>query len=478
MTGAVRRQPVPICSFGFNIPCRRFLITANVTRDRRIPVVDEFVLRVLKLCGTMPVRRLGSYLGLSGPETDTVVADLERRGLVVIDGDDASLHPSSHEHFRAGGGEELEILETDAWVDRLWFDLVSRNMMRPDGNRPLSNGIDVGVDRSALDLPAEFARAAFQENFADYLRDVRRMANPDRFTLYSVSDVIPERFGSVMIHGFEGLVFEPHPRLVPHLLDAEAHQSARYRPLNTALMDAYRSLRGAEPTGAGHADFRRLTGETVLGQALASEGDLDIDAWLAADTAKRASGRQPLFGAAYVERNRKLFLDMLEQQALPPLRKRTGTRFDLIWFRSGGTKWGVSPDVQELILGVRNSIRAALPRRVNMTSTLVIPRSNTFLRKRFARVFDAGLISPKGFMSPSVEVVLLKGVAAIVLVAARLSRTVSTSVGYVIADPSGVSRLEDAIGWEKASKRSEQVWMPAAEDAAATVRSRPAMRDA
>jgi hypothetical protein len=44
------RQPVTVCTYGFNVPCRRFLIRANVTRDRRLPVVDEFVLRTLKLC--------------------------------------------------------------------------------------------------------------------------------------------------------------------------------------------------------------------------------------------------------------------------------------------------------------------------------------------------------------------------------------------------------------------------------------------
>ena len=60
--------PTTVCSFGFNIPCRRFLIRANVTRDRRLPVVDEFVLRALKLCENVPVRRLAAYFGFTGAE--------------------------------------------------------------------------------------------------------------------------------------------------------------------------------------------------------------------------------------------------------------------------------------------------------------------------------------------------------------------------------------------------------------------------
>lgn len=454
----LKPQLEPICTFGFNVPCRRFLVTANVTRDKRIPVVDEFVLRVLKLCEKIQIRRLGSYLGLSELETNIVVNDLLSRSLIVIDGDNAELHPSSHEHFRASEEGEIKILETDAWVDRLWFDLVSRNMMRPDRSRPLSNGIPIPVDGAALNLPTEFAKAAFESNFAEYLRDVRRVESPDRFSLYSVSEVLPERFGSILLLGSEGLLFEPHPRVIPHLLDVEVHQSARYRPLSNAMMDAYRALKGPEPSTAGYNEFRRLTGATALGEKLAPEGNFDLPAWMTSETANRAAGRQPVFGAAYIERNRLLFLKMLEDRALPQFRNRPQTHFDLIWFRSGGTKWGVSPDLHETVLGIRNCVKNALPRRIWMTSTLVIPTSSKFAYRRFERIFDAGIISHPGFLSPSVEVILLKGVAAMVLVSVSLSRAVSTTVGFVIADRAGVAHLESAIGWDKASKRSETVW--------------------
>ena len=77
-------EPITVCTYGFNVPCRRFLISANVTRDRRLPVVDEFVLRTLKLCESVPVKRLGAYFGFSNSETDAVVGDLVNRGLVVL----------------------------------------------------------------------------------------------------------------------------------------------------------------------------------------------------------------------------------------------------------------------------------------------------------------------------------------------------------------------------------------------------------
>lgn len=82
-----RMETMTVNTFGFNVPCRRFLITVNVTRDRRMPLVDEFYLRVLKLCERAPVRRLGAYFGFSQSEMDVVTNDLAARSLIELDGD-------------------------------------------------------------------------------------------------------------------------------------------------------------------------------------------------------------------------------------------------------------------------------------------------------------------------------------------------------------------------------------------------------
>src|SRR5262249_51379333 len=149
------------------VPCRRFLLTANVTRDRRLPIVDEFVLRTLKLCEPVAVKRLAAFFGFSAAESEIVVGDLVGRGLVVVEGDDVSLHPSAHDHFRGSVDGAPHIVEVDSWVDRLWFDLVSRNMMVPERTRPLSNLININSNQMARELPAAFARKAFEENFAE-----------------------------------------------------------------------------------------------------------------------------------------------------------------------------------------------------------------------------------------------------------------------------------------------------------------------
>lgn len=263
-----QREPMTIQTFGFNVPCRRFVISTNVTRDKRLPVVDEFYLRALLICDRIAVKKLGSYFGFSESEMEVVTGDLVAAGLVEVQGDVVSLHPSARQMFRSAEGDVPRITEIESWVEHVWFDLVSRNMMAPERTRPARNLIDIAPTSIARDMPTTFARKAFEMNFADYMRNVRHIQNPENIALYSISGVEPGRFGYVVVRGREDLLLDPHPKLEPSMLEVEPSQTWRYRPLSDALWDAYRRLTLPSPSGAGLAEFARLSGEeTQIGRA-------------------------------------------------------------------------------------------------------------------------------------------------------------------------------------------------------------------
>jgi hypothetical protein len=451
-------EPITVCTYGFNVPCRRFLISANVTRDRRLPVVDEFVLRTLKLCESVPVKRLGPYFGFSSSETDAVIGDLVNRGLVVVDGDAASLHPSAHQMFRGADDGMPRVQEIDPWVDRLWFDLVSHNMMAPDRSRPLPNLVNLRSDGMARDLPTSFARKAFEENFPEYLRKVRRINNPERVGLYSVSDVAPERFGSVVLKGREELVFDPQPHLRPHLLEVEVENILRYRPLTTALTDAYRLLLGPDPSAAGLAEFTRMVADTTVTDAHNPDGLFDLSNWLSANLSVAASERHTLIGASYLQRNVEFFVSLLEKRAARLASTGVPREMQILWYRPGGSGWGTSPDLQEALTALKGILRRALP-KIAIRTRLVIPqvakRDNP---RRFERVFDDAYVTPAGNMSPSIEVLLVGEIGAIVLVRVKLSQVVSAFVGYAVVDSAGVERIRRNLSWDTIMPRSEELW--------------------
>jgi hypothetical protein len=453
---AETREPVTICTYGFNVPCRRFLIRANVTRDRRLPVVDEFVLRTLKLCERVPLRRLAAFFGFNEAEAEAVLADLTAADLVALDGDVAALHASAYSHFRGDQNGVPQVVEVDAWVDRLWFDLVSRNMIASDRARPARHLIDIRPDDMARDLPSAYARKAFEENFAEYLRKVRRLSNPDRFALYSVSEVIPERFGSVVLRGNEDLVFDPNPRLKPDLIEIETEELAKYRPLANALNDAYLRLTRISPSAAGLAEFSRLAADSSITEAYQPTGSFDLRKWLSINSASANSERQALIGAPYIHRNIEFFTKLIDrsprQHADLPIGRK---ELEILWVRPGGSAWGCSPELQEAIVALKVALRRKYG-KVAVRTKLISPRRDN--PRRFERVFDEGYVAPAGYLSPSIEVVFIPGAGTMVLVSVAFSKSVSAFVGYAVTDAASIDRIQRILRPGNVDVRLEELW--------------------
>jgi hypothetical protein len=455
MTGSIL-GPTTVRSFGFNIPCRRFLIRANVTRDRRLPAVDEFVLRALKLCEEVPVRRLATYFGFTAAESEAVMADLTSASLVTVEGDGARLHPSAHEYFRGSGDGAARVLEVDSWVERLWFDLVSKNFAVPDRTRSARNLIDIRPTGMARDLPASYAKKAFEDNFAEYLRKVRRMANPDRFALYSVSEAIAERFGSLVFRMEEHLVFDPEPRLRPDLIAIASEDMLRFRPLATAVLDAYRNLNWIESSATALAEFSSLSGETTVLDAYGGGARFDLTRWLSLNPDKKNPDRQNLVGASYVRRNIDFLTNLIDNLPKPASSIEASKERDIVWYRPGGSGWGCSPELQEAIRLIKFAIRRRFG-KIAIRTKLICP---TVARRdhpdRFKNLFDEGYIAPPGFLSPAVEVVHIPKVATLMLVAVVLSETVEVPVGFASVAAAPLSNVERKL--TQVDARFEELW--------------------
>lgn len=436
-----------IATYGFNVPCRRFVLTSNIVRDRRMPLVDEFVLRILKATEKLSAARLGAFFGFSSAEIVTVVADLQNRGLLSVSNEDVELAPAAHEHFRVGQQGVPQIVEVETWVDRLWFDLVSRNMMTPERKSPLPNLLDLTSAKAAKELPASFARDAFEQNFSEFLRKVRRINNPDAFSLYSVSDVVPDRFGSVVLSGSFDLVLDPEPRLVPKLLEVEAGDLARYRPLTEAMQDAVRRLNDAEPSAAGLTEFRRLSADSTVSAHHNGRQHFSASAWLGDPAVRANPDRMPIIGASYLKRNIKLFLGAIERRTGRKLGSRSPGTVELVWYRPAGSAWGSSPDLQDVIPGVVGSLRNGLPPAWRLRSTLISPASaRKEAQGRFGRLFDRGFASPASHLAAGTEILHLEGIAAMVLMRVALTPVISIPVGFVLSAEGDLRRLENGLG--------------------------------
>lgn len=86
-------------TFGFNLPCRQFVIAAERTKERRLPMVDEFILRTLLVVKSISADRLARFFGFEGRDLGIAVSDLQSRSLVTVDGDNLGLHPRRRRCF-------------------------------------------------------------------------------------------------------------------------------------------------------------------------------------------------------------------------------------------------------------------------------------------------------------------------------------------------------------------------------------------
>jgi hypothetical protein len=446
-----------IATYGFNVPCRRFVLTSNVARDRRMPLTDEFVLRILKVAEKLSAAQLGAFFGFSAAEIVTVVADLQSRGLLIVSHDQVELTLAAHKLFRFDQPGVPQIVEVQTWVDRIWFDLVSRNMMTPERKSPQPNLLDVKSASAVKELPASFARDAFEQNFSGFLRVVRRINNPDAFSLYSVSEVVPDRFGFVVLSGSMNLVLDPEPRLVPKLLDVEPSNVARYRPLTEAMQDAVQRLSDADPSAAGLAEFRRLTGDTTVTAHHSAQQYFNMDAWLVDPAVRSKRDRVPIFGASYLNRNVAALLRATKRGAERTLKGQPPRTLNLIWYRPAGTAWGASVDLLNVVPEIVANLRTIFPAGWSLLSTLISPASaRKEAKARFGRLFDRGLISPASHLAAGTEILILEGIAAMVLTRVALTSQISIPVGFVFSLEEDLRRVEG--GLKSIDDEHDELW--------------------
>ena len=392
----------------FQVPCRRFTIKANVTRERQMPVVDEFVLRLVHVVQKISVERLAGYFGFSGSEIETVLLELTERGLLESDDREISLSPKGQELFKGlTEGELPRLAAIEPWTEGVWFDLVSRNIMTPARFRSLPNLLSIPEQPNARQVPETYARTAFEQNFHDYARRVRRHPDADQLAIYSISEV------EAGIYGYQPMPAEcwldcgTTLETSLHLPFAD-NDPARFALLSMAAVDVWAMLSGPEQSASGLADYERMTGDDRPGR-LRQSGDAST--WSQVLALGDRDGDPLIFGATYLDYNVGKFCGVIES-ALAAGRTASGSP-SIIWLRPGGTAWGRTFKVGETLQRIDETLSSGGVK--DAQTIMIVPRAvPTGQRRNLKRVFDEGRLAPTGFYPADLEIILIPGVAAMV----------------------------------------------------------------
>ena len=439
-------------TFGFNLPCRQFVIAAERTRERRMPMVDEFILRALLVVKSISADTLARFFGFEGRDLGIAISDLQSRSLVTVDGDTLSLHASAKEMFRTSTEDAPTITVAEPLNADVWVDLVTKHMVSGRGLRNVQHLIPLPV-RQQLD-EAE-ARAAFHDNFRDYLRIARNDQKADQWSLYSILDVHAGRYSFVQIGGSERLTLQGTPRLESHLNLREADSKGRGKQLTEAMSIELRKLDHVSPSQASFNEFARMFKHRDWSQWFSPQGHFDLAGWFQQDMNSRLGRTVPLVGYPYVERNRLAIAELLDDA---PLDFSGDHRWQTWWLRPGGSLWGATEDVPATLESLRSVIRARA-KGGTLSSVLISPASvMDTLSRTFSRVFDMGVRAPTRKVPTALEVVLIADRVAVVSVMVPLSESVCVPIGYATSDETVVRRIAELGGLDELIREGTRLW--------------------
>ena len=372
-----------------------------------------------------------------------VLADLQKRSLITINNNNISLHLSAQEMFRTSGDNPPTITTVESFPARVWFELISQSMIDSKGRHDVKHLINLKPIPTRMDIEEGFAREAFNLNFQQFLRQIRKIKNPDKWSLYSIVDVQPSRFSFAQIGGKQELFLtDSQPRLETTLLPMESDRPHQLRLLTDAMSSAIDSLDDPEPTISAISDWSRLANSESIKLSTNKDGFVDIREWLR--IIKNNSSQQCAYiGHPYLEKNRQMLSTLIAELDMKP-RQVLDDVYRLYWFRPGGSSWGLSEDTNVFLSEVRSSVRRQSSK--GLSTTLIAPASVNLKKFRnFQRIFDNGLQAKSGRMSQSLEVLLIPNVCAAISVYVPLSSTVNVPIGIMNTDLNDIQKLVERL---------------------------------
>lgn len=181
----------------FALPGQKFDISCSIAAEERLPVVTEFVLRIISVCKSLSPQHIKEYFGFNDKELNAVIQTLVRERLVDWDEGEGSLELTEYakSKFEQSSDDLPRFFKIISWEDLVAFDLISFSPANPRSNikKP---GIFVELfihDKSIQANSIRFAESAFQQHFDRIY--TRNGSQKKTAQIYKISHVIGrERF--------------------------------------------------------------------------------------------------------------------------------------------------------------------------------------------------------------------------------------------------------------------------------------------
>lgn len=299
----------------FGLPVETFRVEAYIALEERLPVVTEFVLRLLRICGQVSLSAFRDYFGFSGGEALAVVESLSRQGLLDVFDEEMQLSRFAIERFEEAGGEDPRFSKVELKKDTVTFDLISFTPLRSiRGEIPSDNILKLNASDDVLGQSIERARAAYRQRYPE-IASMREDFREKSFGVYSVEDVeskrrnyvpVPVSFALDQEGQVERKIDEAFERVAPpELVQFVNEQVTSSIP---------RTLSVGVP---GLEEFIDTFDLKLMGQYLTGK-KFDLNGYLTdvhvARSAKYQKGMDAVFGNLYLQENRERIISRIKDR--------------------------------------------------------------------------------------------------------------------------------------------------------------------
>ena len=341
----------------YGLPVETFRVEAYIALEERLPIVTEFVLRLLNICRHVPLPALRNYFGFTDSEALAVVESLARQGLVEVSNDEVRLSGFTLERFAASGDDYPRFSKVELKKDTVTFDLTSFTPLRTLGAESMSdNIIKLETDDENVAQSVERARAAYRKSYAE-IASMREDLRERSYGVYSVEDIeskrrtyapVPVTFLFSKEGDVERRIDEAFDRVAP----AELVQFVNEQVTATIPKTLTIGVHALE-------EFIETFDLKVLAQYLTGK-KFDLHRYLAevhvAESVRFPKGVTPIFGNLYLPGNRERIVKRVRDRR-EGVRKHGKLLTSLAWLVPDHPLWGRGDAFAQTVSAFWNSLQ-------------------------------------------------------------------------------------------------------------------------
>ncbi|WP_119464633.1 putative dsRNA-binding protein [Vibrio sp. PID23_8] len=436
----------------FGLPMKSFFIDYTVSKKRELPVVKEFVIRLIYSLTSTSLETIQDYFGFTSKEMLAIVDDLQEENLIEWESGKVKLTYYAMSKFTEEDGNlRPTFFEVTDEASPVEFELYSFRMLSTDVRRSGSQDFSV-----SLNLPDDCyrnllskAQNAFDTNFTLFRELVLK---EDVFSeikdLYKINQV-SDRFDSTLPLEIEYFVDTESPNILKMEYVSKTVDEWDEDKSMFSLMDSTIQVDMAKDLQESFSEYLEASNDPLLVQYWDDDArTLNLKAvanHYENGLTKLSDNTFMLLGNFYTERNRDILTNRLKG-----IFAEKPDNSGLIWLTNAESKtWGKTTDLSKLVDEVYGFFdKRKKTSKVILGMTCQSYQESMTLRNNFWKLSDALLMDlPARFGGENAEFMIIPGLMVASLFHAQLDdqRDISFPVGYVSFEPKLISEVSKKL---------------------------------